>query len=91
MIITETRLHSTDDQLVLYNYIETPLVFGLYPMACLLSHDEKFIEWKEGYSGHVTKHMSREYITDHFFPLPTDLISEIVQDYSLIEIWSGNF
>lgn len=95
--ISETVLHDNikNDHLNLINFIQDdiPLVYGLYPMICIISDQNvqtNKIEWLSGYSGNVTYPMCREYIIDHFFEVPHKLTLDIINEYSLIQIWSRN-
>lgn len=95
--ISETVLHDNikNDHLNLINFIQDdiPLVYGLYPMICIISDQNvqtNKIKWLSGYSGNVTYPMCREYITDHFFEVPPKLTLDIINEYSLIQIWSRN-
>ena len=92
IVLGETVLNvdPKKDRLQLFNFKEDgiPLKSGLYPMACCVENTN--INWHDGYSGNVKHCMSREYIDDHFFEFPSELIHEIVPNYSLVQIWSQN-
>ena len=90
IVLGETILHTNPmkDTLRLYNFKNDgiPLLDGLSPMACCVENGN--INWHDGYSGNVDHPMIREYIDDYFFEFSPELINEIVENYSMIQVWS---
>ncbi len=92
IIISETvfRPKPDDDYINLYNYHNTriSLIDGLYPMAYRISNSTK--QWLVSVSGNIIYPMNRDYIMEYFPNESTDIIDTLVDEYSLVQIWSSN-